>query len=288
MVLRNFILCFAVVLFSQTLLAQTTADYYRIYDRETVRLANEGMIKNGKYQQNVFFNGHLSKELAKTPTAFEIYTQGRGLHNTAATFFILSTATLIITSFTFESDNRQIRNQSATAGTLSITGLILADFIYSRSAVKQSRAVWLYNRSQILENAKALDSTKNHTFIEDNYDRQTIYLTKNRFVQNGKSQRLGFLGNNLGNVLKRNDAAARNYKQFKNRRLWGSILAVVGTGVILASKNPSANVNPNWSDFFLWGGHSITHTGLYISNSGQKKLQEAIWHYNQTATFGEK
>ncbi|MEO6347320.1 MAG: hypothetical protein ABIO60_05355 [Aquaticitalea sp.] len=114
--------------------------------------------------------------------------------------------------------------------------------------------------------------------INEKYLAESIYLKGNyKYVKNGVTYRIGFLGQKLKKEMTVSPNAVMEFKKYDQKRkavlIMSSVaLALYGTGLLMDKESTQTGL-------FI-GGLGLSLVSIPLSSSSEKNLQKAIWIRN--------
>jgi len=139
----------------------------------------------------------------------------------------------------------------------------------SQSEDNFNRAVWLRNRDAMLLHTSPTDQPRFRYL----YETETLYLTTNSYVKNGREQKLGFLGGKAAGEFRDIPTAWNMYEKYRKNQRVGTAVNIAGSAVAIVSLFSSGGSTNGW--LFL-GGSVTSSIGSGITLSGQRFLREAV------------
>lgn len=132
-----------------------------------------------------------------------------------------------------------------------------------------NRAVWLRNRDAMLLHT----SPTNQPLFRYLYETETLYLTTNSYVKNGREQKLGFLGGKAAGEFRDIPTAWNMYEKYRKNQRVGTVVNIAGSALAVVSILSSGSSTNGWP--FL-GGIITSSIGNAITLSGQRFLRKAV------------
>ncbi len=146
-----------------------------------------------------------------------------------------------------------------------------------QSANNFDRAVWLRNRDEMLQYTSPTYQPRFRYL----YENETLYLTTNSYIKNGREHKLGFLGNNAAEEFRNIPTAWNVYKKYRTSQGLGALVYGAGLVAIVLSPTRSSSRNPT-GEWWYVGSLIGSSVGLGIMYSGRRFLREAVHIKNYT------
>ncbi len=138
------------------------------------------------------------------------------------------------------------------------------------------RAVWLRNRDEMLLHTSPTYQSR----LRYLYGTETLYLTSNSYVKNGREHNLGFfLGDRAAGEFRDIPTAWNMYEKYRRNQRVGTAVSIAGSAASITSLFSSGNGINLW---VFMGGFFTTSVGNGIALSGRRFLREAIHIRNYT------
>lgn len=139
------------------------------------------------------------------------------------------------------------------------------------------RALWLRNRDEMLQYTSPA-SLSRFRYL---YETETLYLTTNSYVKNGREQKLGFLGDRAAGEFRDIPTAWNMYRKYRNNQRFGAAIYAAGLVAMVVAPNALSSRSSR-GQWLYYGGLIGSSAGLGIALSGRRFLREAVHIRNYT------
>ena len=146
-----------------------------------------------------------------------------------------------------------------------------------QSADNFDRALWLRNRDEMLQYTSPTYQPRFRYL----YETETLYLTTNSYIKNGREHKLGFLGDRAAGEFRNTPTAWNMYKKYRTNQRLGA--ALYAAGIVAMVTAPSGFSSRGSAGPLLYvGGLVVSGAGLGVTYSGRRFLREAVHLRNYT------
>lgn len=146
-----------------------------------------------------------------------------------------------------------------------------------QSADNFDRALWLRNRDEMLQ----FTSPTYQPRFRYLYETESVYLTTNSYIQNGREHKLGLLGDRVAGEFRNIPTAWNLYKKYRTNQRLGAVLYTAGIVAMVVAPSGFSSRSSAAPLLYL-GGVVGSGAGLGVMYSGRRFLREAVHIRNYT------
>jgi hypothetical protein len=116
--------------------------------------------------------------------------------------------------------------------------------------------------------------------LKSRYETETIYMRDARYVKNGITHRMGFMGNKMKNEFEMSPEGLATFQKYRSQSQTGFSLAVLATAAMFGSMF-LAEQNPGVGLATLGAGVVLAGVSVPFSIKAQRNFHRSIWLRNR-------